>query len=28
MRSARAVGYLRQHGYDAFNLVVDWTQIQ
>ena len=28
MRSARAVGYLRQHGYDAFNLLVDWTQIQ
>lgn len=27
MRSARAVGYLREHGYDAFNLLVDWSQL-
>lgn len=27
MRSARAVAYLRQHDYDAFNLVVDWSRI-
>ena len=27
MRSARAVGYLREQGYDAFNLIVDWSQL-
>lgn len=27
MRSARAVAYLREHGYDAFNLVVDWSHV-
>ncbi len=27
MRSARAVSYLRDQGFDAFNLIVDWTQL-
>jgi adenylyltransferase/sulfurtransferase len=27
MRSARAVSYLRDQGFDAFNLIVDWSQL-
>lgn len=27
MRSARAVSYLREQGFDAFNLIVDWSQL-
>ena len=27
MRSARAVAYLRDHDYDAFNLIVDWSKL-
>lgn len=27
IRSARAVGYLRNNGFDAFNLLVDWSQL-
>lgn len=27
MRSARAVGYLRKQGFDAFNLLVDWSAL-